>query len=196
LRSAAPDGSAAPPLIDPARVQPPPAALAPQEPPKPEISRWVIGIGVGVLALILLLVPVVYFIVKDPTPRYTPEPVHDVTYWYTAIGGARVLDLQITYTGADGDEMDFTSSLTPVWRKDTRTSGVVDVLSLAVLPKGLDGKQDVTQGPIPPQFTITCGIDIDGRSAVVKQHATACFADVFLPAKTLGPSAMAPTTGP
>src|SRR4030095_16046760 len=118
------------------------------------------------------------------------------TYWYTAIGGARGLDLQITYTGANGDEMDFTSSLTPVWRKDTRTSGVVDFLSLTVQLKGLDGKQDVTQRPISPQFTLPGGIDIDARSAGVRQQAIACLADVLLPAKTLGPSAMAPTTGP
>jgi hypothetical protein len=156
----------------------------------------VIGVGVGVLALVVLAVPLVYLIAKDPAPTYTPEPVHNVTYWYTAAGGSGNLDLEITYIDENGNETDTASSLTPVWRKDTRSSVTVDLLELTVQPKGFDGRQDTTVGPIPPQFAVTCGIDVDGRSAVVQHHATGCIIDVALPVKSLGPSALAPTTGP
>jgi hypothetical protein len=191
LRSAAPDGSAAPPPIDPARVQTPPAALAPQEPPTREIGRWVIG--VSVLALVVLVVPLAYLIANDRTPRYTPEPVHNVTYWYTATGGSRDLDLEITYLDENGEETATASSLTPVWRKDTRSSETVNSLSFTVQPPGLNGRRDTTLGPIPPRFTLTCGIDVDGRSAAVQQHTFGCILGVSLPVKSLGPSALAPT---
>jgi hypothetical protein len=180
----------------PRRPRPPSFTDLEQPPPESERGRYLIIAGICTAVLVAIAVPVGYFVTHDqPAPRYTPEPAHNVTYWFTTSGGVDSLQLEMQFNDEHGDATEYAPSLTPAWRKDVRSNQAVDYLQLIVEPAGLDGRHDVTIGPIPPDFTVSCGIDVDGRSAASQKKQGACSVGFSLPVKSLGPSALAPTTG-
>jgi hypothetical protein len=161
-------------MTGPSQPEPVPGQSPPDPSAPPNVARWVTA-GLIVLVCIIGVVSVVGDRLTGSrsgpsVDRPGREPPHIVTYWFTTAGTANE-DIEISYTGTDGDEEDLSlPGIVPGWSQEVRTrpglAGLVFQVSTA--------SSDLN-------YNLRCVVEIDGYVEEVARGLTACQIVVHFP---------------